>query len=440
MVKDLINYFDNKKILILGFGREGHSTYNLIRKHYPSMMLYISDENTIEIDDENVLVVDYDNTLLNLDCYDIVMKSPGVVLKDIDTTSIRSKIKSELELFLEFMPNFSIGITGTKGKSTTSSLIYEILKDQNKDVKLMGNIGIPVFDEIENLNDDTYVVIEMSSHQLEFTDVSPNIAIILNIFPDHLDHHNYFEEYVYAKFNIAKYQKENDYFLYNSDNENIQKYFIETKSKNIKVSMKDKADIYLQDDNVIFNNEVVYNRNEKRNLVGDYALNNIMFIMGVVKILDLDINKAKETIRNFKPLKHRLELFATIDDISYYDNTIATIPEATIAAVEAIGNVDTLIIGGMDRGLDYSKFIEYLNNSNISNIICMPKTGHDIAKSLVSDKVNIVETLEEAVQVAKSKTAKGKSCLLSPAAASYGFFKNFEEKGDKFQEIVKSTN
>ena len=155
-------------------------------------------------------------------------------------------------------------------------------------------------------------------------------------------------------------------------------------------------------------------------------------------ILSLDLKQTIKSIGEFKTLAHRLEFVGKYDDVFYYDNSIATIPVATIEAIKALKDVDTLIIGGMDRGIDYSEFIKYLNNSNISNLICMPKTGHDIAKKLKKDKVNVVETLEEAVKVAKDKTEKGKICLLSPAAASYGFFKNFEEKGDIFKKLVRN--
>ena len=161
-----------------------------------------------------------------------------------------------------------------------------------------------------------------------------------------------------------------------------------------------------------------------------------MFVLGVVKILNLDMNRAIKTITEFKTLKHRLEFIGQIDGVKYYDNSIATIPVATEEAIKALKDVGTLIIGGMDRGIDYSEFAEFLDKCDVQNIICMPDTGHKIAKMMKANKCIIVSTLEEAVQVASKKTEKGKSCLLSPAAASYGFFKNFEEKGDKFKELV----
>ena len=329
----------------------------------------------------------------------------------------KNKIKSQLELLLEFSNVYTIGITGTKGKSTTSSLIYTVLKEQGINTLLLGNIGNPVFDYIDEINSNSTLVLEMSSHQLEYMKCSPNIAILLNIYPEHLDHYESFEKYCEAKCNIFKYQNKNNSLLYNFDN-------------------KPSSDIYIKNDYIFFKDKEIYNINEERNLLGDYNLNNIMFVLGVSEILKLNLNKTIESIKNFKPLAHRLEYIGKVDNVLYYDNSIGTVPMATIEAIKALKKVDTLIIGGMDRGIDYTDFIKYLNNSDINNIICMPKTGHDIAKKLNKEKAYIVENLEEAVNIAKKVTEKNKICLLSPTAASYGFFKNFEEKGEIFKKLV----
>lgn len=374
----------------------------------------------------------------HLEEFDVIVKAPGVSFVGMDTTEYAHKITSQLELFLEFFNAFTIGITGTKGKSTTSSLIYQMLQDQNRKSILLGNIGKPVFDFLEEFQTDTIVVLEMSSHQLEYMKKSPNIAILLNIFPDHLDHYESYEAYAEAKCNIFEHQKSTDYLLWNRDNETIQK--IMKKPDNISYSVSfagnQESEIYLKDNWIFVKGKQVYSTREVRKLVGDYSLNNIMFVLGVSEILKLDLKQTIQTINQFEPLKHRLQLVGTYEEIDYYDNSIATIPEATIEAVKALKNVDTLIIGGMDRGIDYTELIEFINQSEISNIICMPKTGHDIAKSL-KRKIYLVSTMEEAVDIAKRVTTKGKSCLLSPAAASYGFFKNFEEKGDLYQRLVR---
>lgn len=446
MINDLIDFFKDKKILILGFGREGKSTYNLIRKYLKEQVLYIADKKeNFEKDydflerDDNIICNSGDNYLDNLKDYDIIMKAPGISFVGLDTKEYISRVKSQLELLLEFFNVRTIGITGTKGKSTTTSLIYQMLQEQNVKSMLLGNIGVPVFDFVDTIDDDMTLVLEMSSHQLEFMEKSTNIAIIVNAFEEHLDHYDSFEKYIEAKCNIFKYQKESDCLLYNFDNEILNKCVKNVNGKSYRVSLNGKldSDIYVKNDKVFFKDKAIYDVNEKRNLLGEYNLNNIMFVLGVSEILELDINKTIDTIRNFKTLSHRLEFVEKINDVSYYDNSIATVPMATIEAVKALGNVDTLIIGGMDRGIDYNGFAEYLDSSDINNVICMPKTGHDIAKKMKQEKVYIVDTLEEAVEVAKRVTKKDKSCLLSPAAASYGFFKNFEEKGDLYKKLVR---
>ena len=377
----------------------------------------------------------------HLEEYDVIIKAPGISFAGMDIEEYANKITSQLELLLEFFNVFTIGVTGTKGKSTTSSLIYQILQEQGKKSILLGNIGVPVFDYIEELTKDTIIVLEMSSHQLEYMKTSPNIAILLNIFPDHLDHYNSYEDYAKAKCNIYKYQKETDYFLYNSDNEMMQKVLEPAKGKAYSVSFerKEESKIYVKDNTVFLEDKPIYDTQEPRKLVGDYILNNMMFVLGVSEILGLDLRKAVDTINQFEPLRHRLQLVGNYDGVSYYDNSIATIPKATIEAVKALSNVDTLIIGGKDRGIDYTELIEFINQSEMNHIICMPKTGHDIA-SQIEKKTYLVNTMEEAVVTAKQVTTKGKSCLLSPAAASYGFFKNFEEKGDIYQELVKTIS
>ena len=448
MINDLIDYFKNKKIIILGFGKEGKSTYELIRKYLKDQTIYVADQKENFQDDytnlkkdKNAICIGGKHYLENLEKYDVIMKTPGISFVGIDTTKYLYKIKSQLELLLEFFDVCTIGVTGTKGKSTTSSLIYSVLKEQNVKSMLLGNIGIPVFDYIDKIEKDTTLVLEMSSHQLEYMELSPNISILLNIYPEHLDHYDSFEKYAEAKCNIFKYQKQSDYFLYNADNETLKSLVKNTNGITYKVSLKgkEKSDIYLKDSHIYIKNKPIYDIKEPRKLLGDYNLNNIMFALGVSEILELDLKKTIKTIQNFEPLHHRMEFVGNYDGVLYYDNSIGTIPMATIEAIKALKNIDTLIIGGMDRGLDYTELIQFLNKSNINHIICMPKTGHDIAQKLKKERTYIVNTMEEAVETAKRVTQKGKSCLLSPAAASYGFFKNFEEKGYIYQELVKKV-
>lgn len=456
MINNLIKYLEDKKILILGFGMEGYSTYRLIRRHLPNKELFISDANPEVYSkyeelgkDSNVTIVPQEVYLKNLEQYDVIMKTPGLSFKDIDTSKFINKIKSQIELFLEFVNVFTIGVTGTKGKSTTSSLIYDIISKQREDVHLLGNIGVPLFDEIDKLTEKSIVVLELSSHQLEFVQVAPNIAILLNLFEEHLDHYKSYEHYINAKLNICKYQKENDYFLYSIDNECLKEHIEKLRDLkqnvyeisfdgNSKINDDDKLILRKDNTAITEDGEVLYIDSESRQILGDHNFNNIMFAMTVAKIMNLDLKKANEDIYNFVPLEHRMEFVAEIDGVKYYNDSIATIPASTINGVETLKNVNTLIIGGKDRGIDYSEFAEFLGNTNIEHLICLPDTGWKIADMVVNENMEkyIVHDMEEAVYFAKKLTKKGTCCLLSPAASSYGFFKNFKERGNLFKKLV----
>lgn len=426
MLEKIIDFFKDKKVAILGFGREGKSTYHFIREFLPNQELTILDQKDVEIlGDNNVSIITGDSYLDNLDNYDIIMKSPGVSLNHIDIHSFEENIYSQMELMLEFHKEHTIGITGTKGKSTTTSLIYNVLKDQLDHVFLVGNIGIPIFDRIKEFDDDSIIVVEMSSHQLEYLNVSPHIGIILNLYEDHLDHAITLEHYHACKMNMFKYQTESDIAIYSDLNETLVDKVKNGnyKSKLYPVNLSDN--LYVDDG--------------KRKLLGLHNLLNIHIVMLVASLLSLDLKKAKKVIDEFSGLAHRLEYVGEYDEVTYYNDTIATIPEATTSGINALKNVNTLIFGGMDRGIHYEEFINFLSHSNIENFICMPTTGDKIGHELerVTDK-NIVyaSTLEEAVNIAKKVTKKGSICLLSPAASSYEYFKNFEEKGNRYKELV----
>ena len=426
-------------IAILGFGREGKSTYNFIRKYDKDLKLTILDKVYFEIDDVNASYRPYNNRDEELREFDLIIKTPGVDILDLSDDT-KKKITSQTELLLEFNRKNVIGVTGSKGKSTTSSLIYSILKDQMDKVILVGNIGIPVLDEIDKF-EDSIVVAEMSSHQLETVDFSPHIGIIVNLYLDHLDHAGSVEKYHQSKMNIMRYQDEDDYGIYDKDNYYLgQQDFSNIKSNLYTVSMNDKASIYMDDKgDVYINDEFIVNRdNIITELKGEHNLKNILFALMVAYIYKLDINQALESIKNFKPLEHRMELVGKYDDIIFYNDVIATIPEATMNACKTLENVNTLIFGGMNRNIKYDEFVEFLNKSNIKHFICMPTTGHMIAPLLDEDRVIKVDTLEEAVDKAFEVTEKNSICLLSPAAASYEFFKNFEEKGRRYKFLVQN--
>lgn len=442
MIDRIIEKLQGKNLAILGFGREGKATYNFIREYLKDQELVIIDRNDVSSDealvgDDKVRVVSGDSYLDNLQKYDLVIKTPGISLKNIDISNVN--ITSEIELLLEVARDRIIGVTGTKGKSTTSSLIYNILKENGKKVILAGNIGIPVFAMLDDVDDETLFVLEMSSHQLEFLKVSPHIGVVLNLFEDHLDHAGSVEHYHDIKMNMFRYQNSDDCMVYCQDNENLRNKIEENNftSKKYSVDMhSNKAMVYLSDKNIYFGDDIVFDENIKRNLLGKHNLENIMVAYTVSRILNLNDEKTFKAISEFKALEYRLELVGEINNVKYYIDTLATIPSATHESIEALGDVNTLIFGGMDRGISYDGFAEYLDSTSIEHFICMPTTGYVIGKKIASDKTYFVDTLEEACILAKKITRENTSCLLSPAAASYEQFKNYAEKGDKFREYI----
>lgn len=451
MINELINYLKDKKIVILGFGVEGKSNYRFIRKYFPKMNIVVAYqkpdlENEAEYleKDSNLEFITGKDYLKRIEEFDLILKSPGISFKGIDTSAFISKVTSQLELFLEYTNCYTIGITGTKGKSTTSSLIYDMLLEQGKKTILLGNIGIPIFDHIEEIEQDMYVVLEMSSHGLEYIKKSPNIAILLNLYEEHLDHYESLYKYIEAKYNIFKYQKDNDIAIYNMDNELMNNFDYKYKENDYGITIEGRLNqikntICLKDNKVYYNDKIIYNADDTRNLKGIHNLNDIMFVLAVSNILKLDLDKTIKTVNNFKPLEHRMEFVGTYNEVDYYNDSIATIPESTINCIKALEKVNTLIVGGNDRGIDLTDFIKYLENTDIENIICLPKTGEYIYNQInkKNKTVILVENLEEAVGYAKKLTKKGTICALSPAASSYGYFKNFKERGEKFKQLVR---
>lgn len=412
VISEIRDFLKNKSILILGFGREGKSTYNFIKKYVNYKSLGIADKNPPNIVDETVYFGE--NYLQSVVNYEIVIKSPGIPFFNISDDMF---VTSQTELMLMANRKNMIGVTGTKGKSTTASLIYCMLKDAKKDVRLVGNIGVPIFDCLEEITDDTLLVCEMSSHQLEKVKYSPHIGVILNIFEEHLDHYKSYEDYQLAKVNIFRYQKDDDVIIYANDNKLVCNY----------INKYAKAKCF----------SFPYDYDVECKLLGEHNKKNIMAARLVAHACGIKEDEIIKSIKKFKGLPHRLEFVGEFDGVKYYNDSISTIPEATIMAIESLENVETVLIGGLDRGIHYEKLVNYLENSKVKNIILMYDTGKRIRTLINRDGVKYVEDLEDAVKLAKKITTKGNICLLSPAAASYGFFKNFEERGEAFCRLVR---
>ncbi|MGM9552140.1 MAG: UDP-N-acetylmuramoyl-L-alanine--D-glutamate ligase [Clostridia bacterium] len=426
----LINYVSDlirdKNVCILGFGREGKSTYNLFKKAGVFKSITICDLNPVgQID--NVNIITGENYQASLNDFDIIMKSPGIVLED-GVLEDMLKIYSQTEIFLSVYGDRTVGVTGTKGKSTTSSLIYHVLNECGKSAVLLGNIGIPPFDGVINSSDT--IVFELSSHQLEYTNVSPSKAVFLNIFPEHLDHYGTFEKYYDAKKNIYRYQKEGDLLVVGEG--------VDAHTNAHVLSFGSIGNIKIMPHSFIFKGDEI-TLDYTCPLLGSHNVNNIAAAYAVTNSFGVSKDDFLRALKTFKTLPHRLEKIGEKDGIIFYDDSISTIPQTTIQAVNALPHVGTLLIGGMDRGIDYSPLIDFLKDAPVDNVIFMYDTGNRIIEEFGTKyhkaAFHFARDLKEAVLLAKSVTPKGTICLLSPAAASYGFFKNFEDRGEKFKEF-----
>lgn len=449
MINSIIDEINSySKVLILGFGREGKSTYNFIRKYLKDKHLYISDgneellNNNKELsDDSNITLILGKHYLDNLNDYDLIIKSPGINFKYVDYSSFENKITSQVDLFLRHSICKTIGVTGTKGKSTTSSLINHVLSNYGLKTVFAGNIGIPLFEKIEEVDSDTIFVMELSCHQLKFVKASPNISILLNLYEEHLDLYKSYEDYIFAKLNIFKYQKENDYKIWGLDSKDSLKYFKDDKNTYTYSTKETNKGVTIKEDGLYLNNKLVYLKSRKRNILGEHNYYNISPVLIVADILNLNLDRVCDLVDSFQPLEHRLEFVGNYNGIDFYNDSISTIPMATINCINAVENAYTIIIGGLDRGIDYSELIDYLFKSNkIKVIICLKDTGYKIADELIKKDCNktIIKAkdMKDVVKLAYQNTPQGKACMLSPAAASYNTYKNFEERGKDYKKEI----
>lgn len=384
-----------KDILIWGYGREGKSTENFIKDHCSVKSLTVFEGKREEIDESR---------------YDYIIKSPGIYVENYG-----ANYTSQTELFFEEFASQTIGITGTKGKSTTASLLYHTLRGCIGDnVILCGNIGLPCLDYYDSIDSETVIVFEMSCHQLNNLKYSPHIGVFLNLYEDHLDYYKTREGYFATKINITAHQKSDDYFFYGNDVPDI-----DTAAVKQLVSFDSPLRFRLK-------------------LMGEHNQFNARFVYLICTQLfgcsDADVRKYME---EFTGLHHRLELVAEVNGVRYYNDSISTIPEATIKAIGSIPDVKTVIIGGMDRHIHYDILTEFIKNHGEYNYILSYASGRRISESLPeSANIFVTEDLASSVKLAKEITPAGSACLFSPAAASYGYFKNFEERGDAYTRLV----
>lgn len=452
--EEILNIFQGKKIIILGFGREGASTYRFLRKYLPQQPFTVADKNEkLTLPDQRkpklVKLILGEKYNQNLNDYDLIIKSPGVSIEHLNYYVDSNKISSQAQIFMQFFGAQTIGVTGTKGKSTTSSLIYHILRESQKDVVFAGNIGIPFFDVMDQITTESTIVVELSAHQLQFMTYSPHIAVLLNLFPEHLDYFNSFSSYQNAKINIVNFQNEQDYFIFNNDDEQTLKILKNHDYKRLYLSFSRKhiikTGLYTIENKIIMNNDgepiEEYDFSIFENLPGRHNFNNYMAAILACRTINISEEEIKKAVSSFKGLEHRIEFVGTVNGIHFFNDSISTIPEAAIAAMEAVNRVKTLIIGGFERNLNYQKLYNFLKESEVKNIVFTGPVGRRMLSEIDTNYLQTINYIIEddfakIVDFAFAHTPKGYTCLLSPAAASYDQFKNFEERGNIYKQLI----
>ena len=385
---------------------------------------------------------------------DMLVVSPAVpnesrFLKLAFENNIR--IDSELSIFFRLCPAPVIGITGSNGKSTTTSLLGEMLKDAGIKTWVGGNIGISLLENLEEIEADDVVVLEISSFQLEYLariEMSPHISIVTNIAPNHLDRHKTMENYIGAKKAIIHYQQEDDYAIMNYDDPTLKKWEGESSGRHLWFS----ATSELEHGAFLKNNELIINHNSKRTVIpcstqikikGIHNWQNIMAASYAAILMHADVESIKNAITGFTGLEHRLEHVHTINEVQYYNDSKATTPEAATAGIKAFDNPTILIAGGYDKQVSLHQFaLECVRNTKCVILIggtaeTIQKLIQDIKGEKIKPDVYMAASLDESVKKASEVAEPGDIVLLSPACASFGMFANYEERGKEFKELVR---
>jgi len=419
-----ITELNGKNVCFIGYAREGLAMQQALKDFAPDAKLTFADANP----DAKIvgagaqLGPDY---LKDLDRFDVVIRSMGIPEKP-EFAALADKVTNSTLIFFDTIAETgvrTIGVTGTKGKSTTTNLIYHALKAANDRTFLMGNIGVPMISYLAEAQPGATFVIELSSYMLEYLRRSPQIAVVTSFFPEHLDRHGSVANYWEAKKNIAAHQKPSDAVFYCANYPECREIAEASAGKKIAFIAAD------------FPLPV-----EQTKLKGEHNRSNLAAALKVAEYCGVDHDAAVATLKNTDGLPYRLRSLGVKDGIEWVEDSLATAPEATVFALEALGeNVDTLITGGMDRGgYDFTVLGKKIVELGVRNVVLFPDTGAQIKAAIEAaqpaEPINYLETtsMQDAVQFALGATKKGATCLLSSASPSYNLFKDFEDKAAQF--------
>jgi len=426
------------KVCIAGYGAEGKVNYQ-----YWSDLgheVAIADErNEVEGLPEGAHTILGEDAFSRLHDYDLVVRTASLNPAKIFT---HGKIWSATNEFFEKCPAPIIGVTGTKGKGTTCSLIAKILEEASKTVHLVGNIGVPALQELSKIDKDDLVVFELSSFQLWDLEKSPQTAVVLMIESDHMDLHASMEEYVHAKANITMHQTPDDLLVYHPSNKYTGEIATSSKARKIKYLSDEGANV--KNSQIIIDGKKICKTDEV-GLLGEHNLQNICAAITAAWKYTQDIEAIHTAVTKFKGLPHRLELVREHNGASYYDDSYSANPAAAQAALNAFSEQHViLILGGYDRGQNYAKLAAQMTNQkNIERVMLIGQTAQKIADELLAagfDGAKLIhaQSLKEAVYTASEQATNNTVVLLSPGSPSFDMFKNFEERGKAFRKLVEA--
>lgn len=431
---ELTQLLAGRRILIAGYGREGRSSHALLQRLLPGQPADIA------CNDEEIYAALQAAAEAGRP-YDLILKSPGISTMKFEGRCAPDTLSSQTDLFLQVYGDRTVAVTGTKGKSTTASLICQMLLDASAPSGLTpvlaGNMGIPLFDILEQLDEASVVVAEFSCHQLENIRRGPHVGVLLNLFQEHLDHYHDYMGYKMAKMQLLLRQQPGDHCYYCADCaeladlvgtllprvvSRLHPYTLEAARKSA-VALMPTA------------------------LRGDHNLSNIFAVREVGRLFGVADAPFARMLASFQGLPHRLERVAAVRGVTFYNDSISTIPEAAVAAVRALQKVDTLILGGFDRGIDYTPLRQFLTDAGgpgarVRHLVFVGAAGRRMQSEwqLQDREVLQCDDYAQIVPWCFEHTARGMICLLSPAAASYDAFKNFEERGSVYKELIKQLS
>ncbi|MCR5785519.1 MAG: UDP-N-acetylmuramoyl-L-alanine--D-glutamate ligase [Eubacterium sp.] len=442
------------KTLVFGTGKSGLSSAALLKRQGADVLLYNSDPDTDidkvragrkELADAKVIVGDITDSKIK---YDNVVLSPGVAIDNPTVEYLRetgANIIGEIELGYIYGKGKIVAITGTNGKTTTTTLVGDIMRRKYSDVRVVGNIGNPYTDEADSATDDTVFVAEISSFQLETVkDFHADVSAILNITPDHLNRHYTMECYAECKERVTNKATNKNICVLNADNEYTADFAKRCPAKAVMFSSQNELEegIFLRGDDIFIKENgaerKLMNVNEM-NLVGTCNAENVMAAIAMGMAMEVPLADIIDTVKNFKAVEHRIEYTATKRGVKFYNDSKGTNPDAAIQGIKAMNGPTCLIGGGYDKGSEYDEWIDAFGDK-VKKLVLLGQTAEkiaDCAKKHGFNDIIFAETLEEAIDICYANAEAGENVLLSPACASWGMFDNYEQRGDIFKEYVK---